>query len=481
MMWHFTKQEEPEKDPNEEISLWEWKQPLDVLKAKKNSPSRVTRMNFATQYMQKPAPEEGNLFLKDKVGRWEVKPTQFRRNFTCVDTGQGVKEENDPTAMGYFEECNDGLYWLDYENEVMDIVTAKNKLIRLDDIHKPGLHIIEQQANGYALQQLIQSERILPIQMFDASISRNLPSNEKGKSARAELAAPFWNQAWIKIPKLLQWGHDIVDQCANFPNSAHDELVDLLSMAVIAGRLILPLHPAYNSSNHLRQQLSTVPAHLLYVWNVNGNPSVMLAQITAYNQLRIIDFDMIDNNQNVDQFVDTCIRKHQPIFQKTRPLTINVICNELDDIKRQKFNIMAFHQTLSRKYNLFPIVNKNIKMKKERLYASTEQLNKLLLENVYDHISGFTEPKFVISNNAKVVDRALCGGITLDQKVSQHNMTSTWELSKISPHYEIAQCLYHLIYYFYMKLENDRQGLQNMTGDAATGRPIGTSGIKAVY
>lgn len=483
--WYFTHTPEDKRvgNPEEEVALCPRKHTLEDLYKKKNSKSRSDRMTFASQFMQRPAPEEGNLFTRDGISHYNVVPDYFLRDFTTIDTAQNTENNNDLTAMGYFNQCNDGLYWIALEHGHFSLPTMRDKLFLLDDIYKPGRHYIELQANGHALRQLAQSERLLPIEMFDAGMSRKLNTTETGKMARAEIAATLWNQGYVKLPEKMSWVKDIIDQLLNFPNAAHDELVDILSMAILATRVLKDLHPSYVSVNHLTERLSNVPSHLLYVWNTIGIPACLVAQVTDFNQIRILDFEVMEGNVTLENFIERLIRKHQGVFAGTKPKSLTILMNEPEVEGHYENPWNNFPQLLHQKYGIYPTIPRNFRMKYNNLSNTVDTLNEILLKNVVNPETNMPEPMFVVVQNAVMVDKGLSGGITLDSLKSKINDRNSWILAKTSPYLELGQCLYHLIYHFYINLASQRVNLYDVNGnmlDSSSSRSV-IQNIRAIY
>jgi predicted phage terminase large subunit-like protein len=85
--------------------------------------------------------------------------------------------------------------------------------------------LIEDKANGSAV-----------IQMLSGSIPGLLPVNpEGGKVARAAAASPLIEagNVYLPHPHYAPWVNDFIEECAAFPNGAHDDQVDAMTQALI--------------------------------------------------------------------------------------------------------------------------------------------------------------------------------------------------------------------------------------------------------
>ena len=85
--------------------------------------------------------------------------------------------------------------------------------------------LIEDKANGSAV-----------IQMLSGSISGLLPVNpEGGKVARAAAVSPLIEagNVYLPHPQYAPWVDAFIEECAAFPNGAHDDQVDAMTQALI--------------------------------------------------------------------------------------------------------------------------------------------------------------------------------------------------------------------------------------------------------
>ena len=88
--------------------------------------------------------------------------------------------------------------------------------------HMPDICIVEKKASG---QSLIQDMRRagLPVKEY-------LP--DRDKVSRVYAASPMIESGRVWLPKNKRWADDLVTELLQFPNSAHDDQVDALTMAI---------------------------------------------------------------------------------------------------------------------------------------------------------------------------------------------------------------------------------------------------------
>ena len=90
--------------------------------------------------------------------------------------------------------------------------------------------LIEDKANGSAV-----------IQMLSREIPGILPVNpEGGKVARAAAVSPLVEAGNIYLPHPLYapWVNDFIEECAAFPNGAHDDQVDAMTQALLRWHMV---------------------------------------------------------------------------------------------------------------------------------------------------------------------------------------------------------------------------------------------------
>ena len=90
--------------------------------------------------------------------------------------------------------------------------------------------LIEDKANGSAV-----------IQMLSHELAGILPVNpEGGKIARAAAVSPLIEAGNIYLPhpSYAPWVHDFIEECAAFPNGAHDDQVDAMTQALLRWNMV---------------------------------------------------------------------------------------------------------------------------------------------------------------------------------------------------------------------------------------------------
>jgi len=93
---------------------------------------------------------------------------------------------------------------------------------KLYNKHKPDVCMVEKKASG---QSLIQDMRRAGLPVLEYNPDRD-------KVARVYAASPLMEAGRLWIPKGKKWADDLIEELIRFPNAAHDDQVDALTMAV---------------------------------------------------------------------------------------------------------------------------------------------------------------------------------------------------------------------------------------------------------
>jgi predicted phage terminase large subunit-like protein len=108
---------------------------------------------------------------------------------------------------------------------------------------------IEDKANGSAVIQMLQHE-----------IPGILPVNpEGGKVARAMAVSPLIEAGNVYLPHPLYapWVNDFIEECAAFPNGAHDDQVDAMTQALLRWNMI-PRQPVVYLNDYDYERFSQI-------------------------------------------------------------------------------------------------------------------------------------------------------------------------------------------------------------------------------
>lgn len=164
----------------------------------------------------------------DQHGRWrDGKPPECEHILMALDTAHEVKKINDPTGSqlwGTWKDATDTPHMMllsawARRMEFPELV----RTVRDDvDTYQPDTLLVENKSSGIPLRQELRRQGII--------VTAYEPG-KRDKVARANAAAPTLEAGHLWYPD-RRWAEDVIDECDAFPNGAHDEHVDCLTMAV---------------------------------------------------------------------------------------------------------------------------------------------------------------------------------------------------------------------------------------------------------
>jgi predicted phage terminase large subunit-like protein len=120
---------------------------------------------------------------------------------------------------------------LDQMRDRMDCPTTVKAVRQLSQRWRGAVaKLIEDKANGSAVIQMLGRELpgILPV------------TPEGGKVARAAAVSPLIEagNVYLPHPQFMPWVNDLIEECAAFPNGAHDDQVDAMTQALLRWNMV---------------------------------------------------------------------------------------------------------------------------------------------------------------------------------------------------------------------------------------------------
>ena len=214
----------------------EWK-PDRVLKVDENEIKASNGSRYWNAlYMQDPTPEEGGLIKKKWLQNWEYdEPPSCDFVIQTFDTAFSTSNTADYSVIqtwGIFhlyDQDEDG--YEDYASNLILLGNIKGRFEypelrrlsqKLYNQHKPDLCMVEKKASG---QSLIQDMRRSGLPVLEYNPDRD-------KVSRVYAATPMMESGRVWIPMNKKWADDLIEELIRFPNAAHDDQVDALTMAV---------------------------------------------------------------------------------------------------------------------------------------------------------------------------------------------------------------------------------------------------------
>ena len=183
------------------------------------------------QYQQNPTAEEGSIVKREWWKKWEAEdPPEVEYIIITADTAAELKNKNDYsvfTVWGVFnnEENNSSdIIGLDMIKKRMEFPELKDLAYELYKKWDPDCFIVEKKSSGVALYQEMRRTG-LPVQEFT-------PHRGSGdKLARLNSVADIVRSGLVWLPH-ARWAEEIIEEVAEFPFGAHDDIVDATTMAL---------------------------------------------------------------------------------------------------------------------------------------------------------------------------------------------------------------------------------------------------------
>ena len=185
---------------------------------------------YAGQYLQSPFANEGNIIKREWLEivtaelltrNPETSPIQF-----FIDSAYTEKTENDPSAIlaCYFQDNQMYIIgveevWLKFPDLCRFIVQYVNNF---DYTYNSKIYV-EPKASGKSIVQSMIEETNLNI------VEGKTPKDDK--TTRVYAQTPRLESKRVKIVK-GHWNEKFINQCLAFPNSLHDDMVDVLTASM---------------------------------------------------------------------------------------------------------------------------------------------------------------------------------------------------------------------------------------------------------
>lgn len=214
------------------ISLWPEQWPLDQLLAKK---AGMAPHFWAAQYMQDPTTEEAALLKREWWQIWEKdEPPPYEFVIQAWDTAHETKNHNDYSACltwgVWFNERTSRyeLILLDAWKGRLEFPDLKEKAQKMAKHWEPEALLIEKKAAGGPLIQELRRTNLI---IEELNPSRGARGVSNDKRARVNAVAPILKDKLVWVPD-MRWAQEVMDECAEFPNGDHDDMVDCVEMAL---------------------------------------------------------------------------------------------------------------------------------------------------------------------------------------------------------------------------------------------------------
>lgn len=215
-----------------ERALWEWKHTTEELTRMRDSGNSIVRKTFWTQYMQEPAPEDGDVFRSswmEKRYRIIISRETAEQVVHSWDTAAKSKEHNDPSACTIWRIFRGNAYLEEVINKRMEYPELRRTAVDMLERDNPDAVLIEDKQTGTALIQELKVMgrwNIIPIG------TKQVAEKNQDKETRARKVTLHFEAGRIILPEDAYWLHEFEKQMLLFPNCKHDDIVDSVSQFI---------------------------------------------------------------------------------------------------------------------------------------------------------------------------------------------------------------------------------------------------------
>ena len=219
-------------EPNDQLgrkegeALWPERYDIDALNDIRRG---MSAYSWASLYQQSPTVRGGNVF-RDAWWRYYNHAAMGTQVITAArmivqawDTAYKTGQDNDYSVCTTWADTTQGAYLLHMWRgrvEFPELIGAAKSLVAA---YHPNVVLVEDKASGQSLIQELQRQTRTPI--IPVGVDRD-------KVARAYSITPEIEGGRVFLPEDLSSLHDILAETAGFPNTAHDDIVDSMVIAL---------------------------------------------------------------------------------------------------------------------------------------------------------------------------------------------------------------------------------------------------------
>lgn len=191
------------------------REPLHVLE---DLQKQMGTFRFQPQYQQDPVPEEGNIFRTSWVKTYGPgEDHSFNETIQSWDTASKDGQHNDFSVCVTLGIKNDHIYLRHVHREKLTVPDLMGRVIELSKRFNADRVLIEDQASGIALIQLLQR----------AGFYKAIAFKPKGsKVERLHGVTAMFESGYVLLPESADWLETYLHEMRAFPRGRNDDMVD---------------------------------------------------------------------------------------------------------------------------------------------------------------------------------------------------------------------------------------------------------------
>ena len=195
--------------------------PYSVLETFK---TRLGSYGYSGQMEQLPAPSDGGI-IKSSWFKVVKDIPQTKVDF-FLDTAYTDKQSNDPTALMAVCKHDNILYVIEViavRMEFPELIKEIKRFTTVNGYSRASRIYIEPKASGKSIVQQLRKETSLNV------VEDKAPTQDK--VSRVNAVTPIIESERVVL-KDGMWVNNFLNECASFPSGKHDDMVDVLTMAL---------------------------------------------------------------------------------------------------------------------------------------------------------------------------------------------------------------------------------------------------------
>jgi predicted phage terminase large subunit-like protein len=199
--------------------------PRRLTREKLDELKRAMPMLHATQYQQRPAPADGSLVRRDWFRRYDRDdlPDAFDEVLQSWDTANVASHFADWSVCTTWGRLGKALYLLHVHREKLSFPELVRCVRRLDEKWRPDLVLVEDQASGTQVVQLMREQGMTRMR----AVKPKCDKETRLVNQTAVIEAGF-----VWLPKDASWVENYLHELVVFPNGRNDDQVDSTSQAL---------------------------------------------------------------------------------------------------------------------------------------------------------------------------------------------------------------------------------------------------------
>lgn len=185
--------------------------------------SKEGQRAWLSLYQGRPVLQEGNLIKREYFKYYSVIPDKFDEIIQSWDMTFKDSDGSDYVVGQVWGRKGVNKYLIDMVRARMDFTATLNSVVEMTMRYPQAyVKLIEDKANGSAIISVLSQkiEGIMPI------------TPKESKLARVQAVLPMLEGGNVYLPANAIWMEEFLDECSQFPNGKHDDMVDCMSQAL---------------------------------------------------------------------------------------------------------------------------------------------------------------------------------------------------------------------------------------------------------